>query len=303
MKYRLDRRVKLNEVSEFKNLYTWSLQEFDEDGKQLGQNQVPWFWSLYFDCTELNYDFLITMKQDSPPSEDDASQIGAYQANDREVIRGMLRPQSRYREMGQYSMFGTSRAIEAFHLFIYRLEEGEKEHCRLTGSVGYESDWDFESADRPDYVSVSILLCCEKFDKITNLIKGGTPNNILVRLQGVMGFYSNWSPSIRTDRVKILANIKDQKIEISENCNIAPHTLGQVSELEISFGHKSELIAVTSPDENSIESSDEFYANADQEKEVRIGTTGAALDLEKLLVRLLIPLWGILAVLTFQLFR
>jgi hypothetical protein len=51
MDYHIDRKVVLSEESEFKNLYKWSLQELDENGKQIGRNLVPWSWSLNFTVT------------------------------------------------------------------------------------------------------------------------------------------------------------------------------------------------------------------------------------------------------------
>ncbi len=39
MEFHLERKIRLCEESEFKNLYEWSLQETDENGDQMGGNK------------------------------------------------------------------------------------------------------------------------------------------------------------------------------------------------------------------------------------------------------------------------
>jgi hypothetical protein len=46
------------------------------------------------------------------------------------------------------------------------------------------------------------------------------PTGAEIRLTGVSGFYSEWSPSIRTDSIKILANAKDQNLENPEGLDL-----------------------------------------------------------------------------------
>lgn len=51
--YHLERRIRLNPVSQYKSLYQWSLGELDDHGEQVGQDQVPSRWTQYFTAIEI----------------------------------------------------------------------------------------------------------------------------------------------------------------------------------------------------------------------------------------------------------
>ena len=53
MEYHIDNRVVLSTEREHKNLYSWSIKEFDQKGKQIGGDQIPWEWGLNFEVVEL----------------------------------------------------------------------------------------------------------------------------------------------------------------------------------------------------------------------------------------------------------
>jgi hypothetical protein len=53
MDFHLNRKVALSQESKYQSLYKWSLQEHDDDGKQFGDDQVPWNWSVVFAATEM----------------------------------------------------------------------------------------------------------------------------------------------------------------------------------------------------------------------------------------------------------
>jgi hypothetical protein len=52
MKYNLNRRIRVEADTQFKSLYHWCLQELAVDGKQVGSDQIPWSWSLYFQAVD-----------------------------------------------------------------------------------------------------------------------------------------------------------------------------------------------------------------------------------------------------------
>lgn len=314
--YVLDRRVKLNPESEYKSLYTWSLQEFGKDEKPIGTAQIPWNWGLYFFASELDYQFSI--KGETSFRLPKGDELEAPVVTENETIYGKLRPQSVRRRAGHYSMFGTGRPVEHFGLHIIRAKEGEAEQCSLWGSVSYTSEWDFENVIEPDVVQIYFRITSEKYDKIIGLIGSRRTDLLSVRLSDVHGFYSEWSPAIRTDSVKILANIEDQKVEIPEGCTIKPPTLGYVGEWDISFVQKSRLDDSVALDEDGASEAEagldedeasETYTGDIKPKAVRQGTgevTGPSLaneQLEKLLRRLMIPLWAIFAALVYQIIK
>ena len=58
-------------------------------------------------------------------------------------------------------------------------------------------------------------------------------NILQIRLRGVSGFYSEWSPSIRTNNVKVLTASKEQVIITEGSCEITPPRLGDVDEFDM----------------------------------------------------------------------
>jgi hypothetical protein len=46
MDFHLNRKVVLSQESKYQSLYKWSLQEHDESGKQLGQDQLRGYYCV-----------------------------------------------------------------------------------------------------------------------------------------------------------------------------------------------------------------------------------------------------------------
>jgi hypothetical protein len=228
MEYRLDNRVVLSTEREHKSLYPWSIKEFDRNGKQIGSDQIPWDWSLNFEVIELipSCRLQIESKKEDHPAETSTAEVSEY-------IHGKLRPLEESRRAGLYSMFGTQRAINEFGLFIYKSAADRADRCQLWGSVSYTMDLDFEDVTQQDSVQIYAYLSVEKFDHLMKFVKFPRPTSAEVRLKGVSGFYSEWSPSIRTDGVKILANLKDQRLENPEGLAFDLPTLGQVEDFSL----------------------------------------------------------------------
>jgi hypothetical protein len=67
------------------------------------------------------------------------------------------------------------------------------------------------------------------------MVRNHPPNVVTLRVGFVHGLYSEWSPSISTNRVKVLTSLKDHQLVIPEGCAIAPPTLGRVGEFDVSF--------------------------------------------------------------------
>ena len=219
MEYNLDTRVVLSSEREHKNLYSWSIKEFDEKGTQVGRDHIPWNWGLRFEVIELHPSYSLQMKEGEASGEEGSG----YELSEvSEYLYGKLIPSVESRKAGIYSMFGTTRRrIDQFGLFIYKAKEGESECCRLWGSASYTSEWDFQNVTEPDSVQVYVYLTSE-IDQLMNLVKVPVATEVTIRLSGVSGFYSDWSPSIRTDSIKVLANAKDQQLENPENLAFDP---------------------------------------------------------------------------------
>jgi hypothetical protein len=229
MKYELDNRVVLSSERENKSLYPWSIKEFNNGGQQIVRDQVPWDWSLYFEVAEL----IPTCRIQSRRAADD--QAGSFDLS--EFLCGKLKPCVRSREAGHYSMFGTQRTINEFDIFIYKADD-DKDRCHLWGSTSFASDIDFEDVLTPDCVGVYVHLSAQKFDQLMKFVKFPRPTSAEIRLTGVDGFYSEWSPSIRTDSIKVLANASDQGLENPEGLTLKPPVLGNVREFDFTLRQK-----------------------------------------------------------------
>lgn len=238
MDYHVDNQIVLSTEREHQNLYSWSIKEFDEKGKQIGGDQIPWEWSLDFEVVELTSNYGVQIKG-SDSISDDEDRTQTIEITER--LHGKLRPSVERRKAGAYSLFGTKRRIEHFGLFIYKVAGDRQQYCRLWGSPSYTSEWDFENVTEPDSVQIYVYLPPEKFDELMTVAKLPVATAVDVRLSGVSGFYSEWSPSIRTNRIKILANSKDQRLQNPERLAFDPPALGYVREFEISFRQKLPL--------------------------------------------------------------
>ncbi|WP_298256221.1 hypothetical protein [Bradyrhizobium sp.] len=243
MEYNLDHRVVLSTEREHKSLYSWSIKEFDAHGKQIGHDQIPWDWSVAFEVLELSTSYTLEMKKDDGAHDTDAP----LSSEVREYLYGRLRPSVERREAGFYSMFGTRRRIDRFSFFIYKAKDDKNEYCQLSGSASYTAEWDFEDVTEPDWIQLSIVVSPERFEQLMNLVKLPAATGATIRLRGVDGFYSEWSPSIRTESIKVLASVQDQQLMNSENLDLVPPVLGNVQEFELSLRKQHPLIRSLKP--------------------------------------------------------
>ena len=91
-----------------------------------------------------------------------------------------------------------------------------------------------------DTIQVDMYLSLQRFNRIADIIKTQVPDIVQVRLGKVPGFYSEWSPSIHTDRVKILTAYHHE-IVISDESDIMPPRLCKVGEFNITIALRRKL--------------------------------------------------------------
>lgn len=243
MEHHLDRRVVLSEDSEYKNLYKWSLQELDEEGAKIGRDLIPWDWGLDFTATELAYNDALTIE---PDYSSDGEEMPIVTRN-RRSIRAKLRPGSpqewHRNRQPSYSMFGTDRTITAFELFIEPLTDGEEQdRCRVWGSVSYTMDIDFRDETTDDAVTFHLYVRPETFEQYVRTVRAAEVGAAVLYVKRVAGFYSDWSPAISTDSIKVLTGYeKDHPVEIAEGSEIVPPRLGEVDEVSLTLVRKLTL--------------------------------------------------------------
>jgi hypothetical protein len=248
MKYHLEHDIRLSEESEYKNLYSWFLQEFTKEGTNAGPAVIPWAWSFWFNASQLEYIKSISLRDQADAADQPAS----------ELIRAALKPSPRARggRTPRFSMLGTDRTIEDFEITIRRLDDVQApERCQLWGIVSYTTDFDFEDRTQDDCLGFDVALSPKNFDELRDLVRNGrTDDDLTVHLRGVSGFYSEWSPSIRTDSVKVLTSDEaDQPIVKPDGCSIEPPRAGDIHEFGLTFTRRSVVALPQAAETNDVE--------------------------------------------------
>jgi hypothetical protein len=217
--FHLEHGLRLHTEPEHKGLYKWAINEIDAQGQQIGDDQIPWVWSLYFTATscalgdniEIDSQFQTNETTPKPP-----------EIVHRQVIRVRLRPgnprdDDDYFRQTTYSMFGTKRAIKSFQLDIQPTDNSaEQESCKAWGSVSYTSEIDFRNETTDDCIIFYLFVKPETFARYAAKVAHGLVDEMILRVGRVAGFYSGWSPSISTTNVKVLTSGSEQKITLPD---------------------------------------------------------------------------------------
>jgi len=231
MDFHLDNEIRLNNKTENESLYSWCLQEINSEGTQAGRDLIPWNWSFHFTASELRLIQGFEFGEESFLDDDEKVS---------EVITATLHPgictDGKWLEDDpRFSMLGTDRTITEFSLRISAVDEGEKEYCNVWGCVSYTSEIDFRDETTPDTVQIYLGLSKERFDRLADLISSKTIDVVRIGVSRVAGFYCDWSPSITTNSVKVLARGSEQEIDVPEGCEIEPPRLGDVEKFDLTL--------------------------------------------------------------------
>jgi hypothetical protein len=239
MDYHLDYGLRLHTEPKYKNLYSWAINEVGTDGSPIGLDQIPWDCTLFFSATscvltsrlEIAAPFSLRGESESPP------RIEADQ-----IIRMTLRPNVRRSGNVTFSMFGTKRAIRDFTLEIGPLNAcAEAEHCNAWGSVSYTTEIDFRNETADDCVWFYLYVKPETFARYVALVERGAIDNVLFSVRSVDGFYSEWSPSISTNGVKVLLTGDEHKLDLPPDFQGEPPRLGRVRDARLLVHRRLEL--------------------------------------------------------------
>jgi hypothetical protein len=231
--FHLERGLRLHTEPEHKNLYTWAINEIDTHGRVIGRDQIPWVWTLYFTATSC--DLLDSIEINSVLQKREAM-VASPEISQRQVIRVQLRSgDARYgRDATSYTMFGTDRAIKSIQLDIHPIASPtEHERCTAWGSVSYTTELDFRNVTNDDCVAFYLFVKPDRFARYAAMIEQGLVDEMILRVEFVAGFYSEWSPSISTTNVKVLTPGDEQKINLPPGLQFEPPRLGQVGAAEL----------------------------------------------------------------------
>jgi hypothetical protein len=308
MDYHLDRKVILSQESEHKSLYKWSLQEIDANGKKLGRDLIPWAWSFNFRASELSLRDTLSFEKKYKNGSREKEVI----SEDRRFIFARLTPE---RKRGQFrdttfSMFGTGRTIPRFELHIQKIEnENEPERCVAWGCVSYTAEVDFRNETTDDCLIFMMYLSPSRFAAYAEKIASSAVDEVFLRVTGVSGFYSDWSPSISTNHVKVLSGGGEHEVAIPNNCTINPPRIGDVVEAQVYFRSNCELAKERPDTEEDDELSDDEEETQPEPKKTAVQSLAleelnvAVARGVKLLGSLRIAAWIICVLLLFLLFQ
>lgn len=240
MDYHIDRKLRLHTEPEYKSLYRWAINEIGEDGRAVGQDQIPWAWSFNFTATSCLISDQLEFGTALSKEDRKAGAGAAY----RPLIVLKLRPGTKredddYWRKTRFSMFGTDRTIEDIRLDIRPTQkESEPEKCRAWGIVSYDFENDFRNETAPDCLGFSLVVKPETFARYVAQINSRAVSDIVFRVGGVNGFYSEWSPSISTTSVKVLTRGAEHEVEQLGDDDIDIPRLGEVSEATLYINHR-----------------------------------------------------------------
>lgn len=301
MDYHLEREIRLNNKSEHEGLYKWSLEEFDSDGDKVGSDQIPWNWSFHFSISELRLIQGVEFGELSFfEDEEDEPNKEEQKLEESEAILATLHPgyctDGKWLENDtRFSMFGTNRTISDFSLRIYKVEKEEDEHCSIWGGVSCTSEIDFRDETSPDSIELQLALSADRFDKLAGLISRKEIDVARMSLSRVSGFYSEWSPSISTSRVKVLARGREQEIIKPDECDIEPPRLGEVEKFDLTLITRCKLNPkqdFTTLNISKLFDKEEVYEEESEEPEDITKTLLVKIALNQAeIIKLKTPLW------------
>ncbi|MER9606930.1 hypothetical protein [Mesorhizobium sp. M0243] len=275
MENHVDRRVILCPEAEYKNLYEWSVQEVGANGNKIDRDQIPWEWTLYFKATELTlHDTLTVGSLMSGAPHDEINTVIAKQSISAKLHPfGAARPPS-------YSMFGTGRTITDISLSIIpSAVNDEQEQCVAWGVVSYTSEIDFREETTPDCIGFYLFVRPDRFARYAEMVASSALEEVLFFVGRVPGFYSDWSPSTSTNRIKILADKNAQKIEIPPDCEIDPPRLGRAQYAQLNIRHAADLSKATPKTPEG--TAGEIHGKGNAEGQADGGHAAAAEDTEE----------------------
>ena len=226
MDYDLDYTLRINTEPK-SNLYRWAINEVTADGQPINRDQIPWGWTLMFSATSCSLTNRFEIERRFSEGE------YTPQIETDQVIRMTLRPgvmrDGEIVHKVKFSMFGTNRPIRLFTLEVRPLDDSEKiESCNAWGSVSYTSEIDFRTCTTDDCLEFYLNVRPEIFMQYVSLISQGAIDTVLFSAGPVEGFYSDWSPSISTNNVKVLVVGEEHKLDLPPNFQGEPPRLGKV---------------------------------------------------------------------------
>ena len=235
MRLNLESAVRFNREPEQVGLYSWSLLEISASGDKPSHGVIPWDSTVRFVASGLQYYNDYSLSQTIR-----ADETVAIERHISTALVATLWFDAKYSSASRWlptklSMLGTEREVSNISLRIQPLgREDESEKCVLWGCPSYTTDIDFRDHTFPDLLQIQLAVAPSKFRELSDLAALPTPITLSVTLSRVSGFYSDWSPEISTDRVKILTDIDSHFVDGAPAAEPVLPRLGKVGEFTLS---------------------------------------------------------------------
>lgn len=229
MTKQLENQFRLNNDSQYKSLYTWSIEETTGSDGRFSGDMVPFYWNCQFLLKDPHTAVTLAIGEDDFLGENLGQPQESKKTKTTRVIRALAVPHSHNNWPPRYRFFGTDRDINAFDLTIFASDDGNS-RCRLSGFVGTDDD---DLQDSEDQIFVQVSLPEKEFAQLFTRLDHGKNLKIFLSLQCVAGFYARWSPEITASEIKILGADNLEALIAPANSEITPPKLGQVEKFSL----------------------------------------------------------------------
>lgn len=210
MQHHIEKKIAFNGNPEHAGLYGWCLNEIDSSGAKDGRDLIPFNWSLFFTGSSLK---LVSEVSKGKEYNDKDEEISTTIIRNKNAIVGVFHSGLvrdghfliKLKDQVRFSMMGADRQIEEFLVCISESSDGT-EDCNVYGIPSYDYEVDFRNDTQSDWLQLDITLQPDKFAKIAEAVQAKEIDSATLRISGVSGFYSSWSPSIFPNYIKVLTN-------------------------------------------------------------------------------------------------
>lgn len=249
MEHNLEKKVKYDIEDEYKSLYSWSLIEVIEDETNAPKKWIPFVWSTRFIASKLAVIRRISIEKDYESEEENAKNLTDTSVIVADLYSGYCNDGENLKDFIRYGMFGTDRRIEAFTLKINVATDGI-EKCKAWATPSYDYEVDFRNGVESDCVEFNLYLEKDRWESVAQLIQNKSIDSMLVSFSDVSGFYSDWSPSISTNSIKILTSY--HSVEGDEKIVESIPKVGDVGEFRLMLYSDKNLNVKLNQSSNSI---------------------------------------------------
>ncbi len=245
MDYLLERKVKLNLNTEYKNLYSWCLNEFDENSKQVGSDWIPFRWTFWFTGASLHLETRLSLECETNINVALGNKPVKSSAKVKKSLHGKFFSgvcfdgKNLIRQV-EFSILGTGRPINQFGVSINEAQSEDDEVCWLTVCPSYESeDVNFNKTIEDDFAAFDVYIAPEKFAELVKLVENRSLDSITFTASNIDGVYAYWTPTIATRDAKFLTS--NDVVSKNENDVFEGKVTSIVGEFNISFTTNSHL--------------------------------------------------------------